>query len=173
MNYKIVNIIANTNLHERLNLTKIRESFEDVEYEPEIYFAAIYRLKNPKCSILLNSSGKIIFSGATSIKDIEDAREILLKKLRNLGYSPAEDAILIQNIVVLVKIPREIDFNRISANDLKMNLELKFDKSRCVIKNKKPKFTAIIFRTGKCLIAGLKDENTITAVLKFLKTVSQ
>ena len=173
MHYKIVNIIANTDIHEKLDLNKIACSMEDTEYEPEIYRAAIYRLKKPKCSLLLNSSGKIVFSGASSIKDIEDARNILFKKLCYLGYSPIEDVILFQNMVVLAKIPNEIIFNRIFDNSLKLNLDSKYDKTRIVIKNKKPKFTAIIFRTGKCLIVGLKDESEVKIVLKILNDISQ
>lgn len=170
--YKIVNIIASTNIHEYLNLNKIAGSIEDTEYEPEIYKALIYRIKTPKCSILINSSGKIIFSGASSVKNIDDAKIILFQKLRSLGYTPIEDVILIQNIVLLVTISRDIDFYRISERITQLNGDSKYDESRFIFKNKNPRFTAIIFKSGKCLIAGLKNENAIHTVLKILNSIS-
>ena len=56
MNYEIVNIIALTDLSEKLDLEKINLSLSNCEYEPEVYFALIYRIKKPKISILINKS---------------------------------------------------------------------------------------------------------------------
>lgn len=164
MDYRIVNIIANTNIHQTLNLDKLSKNLENSEF----YFAVIYRMKKHKLSILINASGKIIFSGAQSLKDIEKARELFFEELRSIGYTPLIDKLSIQNIVVLVIFKRLIDFNKISIlQNSKNNATLtKKSSMRAIIKNEKPRFTAILFRTGKCLIVGLKSEKTIKNAVK-------
>lgn len=173
MDYRIVNIIANTNIHQTLNLDKLSKNLENSEYDPEFYFAVIYRMKKPKLSILINASGKIIFSGAQSLKDIEKARELFFEELRSIGYTPLIDKLSIQNIVVLVLFKRLIDFNKISIlPNSKNNATLtKKSSMRAIIKNEKPRFTSILFRTGKCLIVGLKSEKTIKSAVKLINSI--
>lgn len=168
MNYKVVNIIANTDTHIKINLTNFAISIEDTEYEPEIYFALIYRLKNPKCSILINTSGKIIFSGASSLINIECARDIFFDKLRSLGYYPIPDVIKIQNMVVVTDYQKSICLEALLENCRRLTIDCKSSKSRVVVRINAPRFTAAIFRTGKCTITGVKGEQMIPAALMVL-----
>jgi len=66
---KIRNIVITGNLHTKINLNKIFHCLEEheIEYDPEQFPAAIYRIKEPKTVMLIFANGKIIATGNTSV----------------------------------------------------------------------------------------------------------
>lgn len=169
MDYKIVNIVASTEICEKLDLNKINLSFNNSEYEPEVYFALIYRLENPKLSILVNSSGKIIFNGAKNYDDIKKAREIFFDDLINLGFNPKIRDITINNIVLKTKIEIKTDFFEILGAQKKSTIKFLKNPDRFVFKNMAPTFTAMFYRTGTVLILGLKKLENTDLALKIIE----
>ena len=167
--YQITNIIANTEIDALLDLSLLLKSLNNCEYDPELYHALIFRMKNPKLSILVNSSGKIIFSGAKSLKDINHARNLFFTDLIRLGYKPKKHEIFIQNIVLLFKPVNEIKIDRIINQNF--NLDIQYEPEvfpGVIIRFLQPKFTAIIFRTGKISIVGLKNESDIPTTIDII-----
>lgn len=71
--YKIENIVASASLDADLDLYRIAEELDNVEYEPEQFPGAILKFKKPKTSLLLFKNGKIICTGAKSEKEVEEA----------------------------------------------------------------------------------------------------
>jgi len=171
LNYVVSNIVASTEISDELDLQKICSSRDNCEYEPEIYFALIYKIPKPKISILVNKSGKIIFTGAKSMGDIESARDIFFNDLKKLGYNPLKNVIKIQNLIVLVKLDE-----RISIYDtiIKYNTNIEYCPEKFpagILRNKDPKFTALIFNSGKISITGLKDFDSIDKCVSIIKKV--
>ena len=157
MELHIANVVANSFVDDTLNLNIIKKSLENCEYEPEQYFALIYRLNYPKLSILVNRSGKIIFTGAKSVKDIEAAQGIFLKDLKMLGYHPKLMPITIQNLVVVARYDYRLDLGVIFKINCNKNIIYNpKDFHGLVFRNINPKFTALIFKSGNVLISGLK-----------------
>jgi transcription initiation factor TFIID TATA-box-binding protein len=170
--YRVVNIIANTAIGSQLNLSTIGKSLNNCEYEPEIYFALIYRLEKPKLSILVNKSGKIIFTGAKTLEDITAARDLFFIDLDILGYRPIKTDIIIQNIVFCVKINKSININNIL--DLNKEKNIKYNPEKfpgLILKNENPKFTATIFKNGNMNIIGLKNFDEILPALELLNGI--
>ena len=55
---EIVNVVASATIDQKLDLIKIQKKFPLVEYQPEQFPGAVFRLKSPKTSTLLFSTGK-------------------------------------------------------------------------------------------------------------------
>lgn len=70
VNYKIVNLVATSNLNKQIDLFNAAVTLENIEYEPEQFPGAIVRIFNPKLTILLFKNGKLICAGAKSEEDI-------------------------------------------------------------------------------------------------------
>jgi len=70
--YQIVNLVATANLNKTIDLFNTALELDDVEYEPEQFPGAIFRLEDPKLTMLLFKNGKMIAAGAKE--------EALLKK---------------------------------------------------------------------------------------------
>jgi len=162
ISYEIVHIVASTEVHQKLNLNAIKKNYPNTTYNPDKYFALIYKLTDPKISILVNWSGKIIFTRAKSIKDIEIGRDLFFNDLISIGYSPILSDIKINNIVSLLDIRHEMNLEKIYESHKNLDLEIELEIfPGMIFKNNNPKFTALIFKSGKIVITGLKDLNQI------------
>ncbi len=57
---EIVNVVASATIDQKLDLYKIQKEFPFVEYHPDQFPGAVFRLKNPKTATLLFSTGKMV-----------------------------------------------------------------------------------------------------------------
>ena len=71
--FKIENIVASADLGVELVLYAIAKASPDVDYEPELFPGAIYKIHEPKVALLLFKNGKIICTGSRTTKDVKSA----------------------------------------------------------------------------------------------------
>ncbi|MEM5802090.1 MAG: TATA-box-binding protein [Candidatus Aenigmatarchaeota archaeon] len=82
---QIENIVASAKLETGLNLDTIAFNMENSEYEPEQFPGLVLRMEDPKVAFLLFGSGKVVCTGARSVKDVNVAMEKLHKKLKSIN----------------------------------------------------------------------------------------
>jgi len=73
---KIRNLVVSGNLHNSINLNKAAIELDTTMYEPEVFPALIYYMKNPVAVFLVFSNGKFI---CTKIKNREELRDAVSK----------------------------------------------------------------------------------------------
>ena len=83
-NIRVENIVASAALGVIVPLEKIVSKLEGMEYEPEQFPGLVYRMLDPKVAFLLFGSGKIVITGARTIKDVNIAVEKVFKKLKSI-----------------------------------------------------------------------------------------
>ncbi len=71
--YEVVNIVASAELNIELDLYGLAKLSRDVDYEPEQFPGAIFKVHDPKAALLLFNSGKIICTGAKTVSEVERA----------------------------------------------------------------------------------------------------
>lgn len=71
---KIQNIVVSADLHANIDLFSLSKNVKEVDYEPEQFPGAIFRIKEPKAVIILFKNGKLICTGSNTTKNI---REVL------------------------------------------------------------------------------------------------
>jgi transcription initiation factor TFIID TATA-box-binding protein len=81
--FKIENIVASADLGVELDLYAIAKASPDVDYEPEQFPGAIYKIHEPKVALLLFKNGKIICTGAKTEADIKKAIDQVIRVVRN------------------------------------------------------------------------------------------
>ncbi|MEO2201598.1 MAG: TATA box-binding protein, partial [Nitrosopumilus sp.] len=59
----IVNVVASASIDETLDLVKIQKKIPTIEYNPEQFPGAVFRLQNPKTATLLFRTGKMVCTG--------------------------------------------------------------------------------------------------------------
>lgn len=84
-NVVVENIVASSSIVSNLNLEEITYVLENAEYEPEQFPGLVYRIKDPRVAFLLFRSGKIICTGARSVKDVHTALSKLKLRLEEIG----------------------------------------------------------------------------------------
>jgi transcription initiation factor TFIID TATA-box-binding protein len=84
----VQNMVATWDTGHALDLTAITLSFglERIEYEPEQFPGVVFRLDDPKIVMLFFTSGKVVCTGAKSVKELERAVEIVEKELKAAGF---------------------------------------------------------------------------------------
>ncbi|MGC8586426.1 MAG: hypothetical protein ACP5K5_02685 [Candidatus Micrarchaeia archaeon] len=71
--YRVVNIVAKAELGVDLDLYTLARLSHDIDYEPEQFPGAIFKVHDPKAALLLFKNGKIICTGARTVADIKRA----------------------------------------------------------------------------------------------------
>jgi len=83
--YHVENIVASADLQLDLDLYGLAKISHDVDYEPEQFPGAIFKVHDPKAALLLFKNGKIICTGARTTADVRKAvgqAVELIKKFR-------------------------------------------------------------------------------------------
>ncbi|MBU2523307.1 MAG: TATA-box-binding protein [Nanoarchaeota archaeon] len=78
----VQNIVASGSVNLTLNLNLLALELENTEYEPEQFPGLVYKLGEPNATFLLFSNGKLVCTGTRNRKELETAREKLLKNLK-------------------------------------------------------------------------------------------
>ncbi len=164
--FKIENIVASANLELDLDLYAIAYKVHDVEYEPEQFPGAIFKLKEPKSSLLLFKNGKIICTGCKSEKEVQLAIEKTQKML--LLYSKkakkTKPTFRVENIVASANLKVELDLYGIASRVKDVEYEPE-QFPGAIYKIKEPKSSLLLFKNGKIICTGCKSEKEVQAAL--------
>ncbi|MEM4256847.1 MAG: TATA-box-binding protein [Candidatus Diapherotrites archaeon] len=168
MQYTIVNIVASSSLNANIDLYNLAVSVPNVEYEPEQFPGAILKLKEPKVSMLIFKNGKIICSGASSESQIPLAIYKASKMIHEIQKS--------------VKVQKNAPYtvvNLVTTGSLKMNLDLfktamesdnvEYEPEQfpgAILRIHDPKLTLLLFKNGKLICAGAKNEELLKKGLR-------
>jgi transcription initiation factor TFIID TATA-box-binding protein len=160
IDYAIVNLVASGGLNANLDLYNLAMSVPNIEYEPEQFPGAILKMKEPKVSMLLFKNGKIICSGASAQAQID----VAIKKANKM----------INEIQPSVKILKTIEYevvNLVATGNLHQNLDLfatamqlenvEYEPEQfpgAILRMDDPKLTMLLFKNGKVICAGAKNE---------------
>jgi transcription initiation factor TFIID TATA-box-binding protein len=165
--YSIVNMVASANLELDLDLYSIAYKVHDVEYEPEQFPGAIFKMKEPKSSLLLFKNGKIICTGCKSEKEVLAAIEKTQKMLLNFTKSKAKKGkpqFTIENIVASASMNVELDLYSIAYKVKDVEYEPE-QFPGAIFKLKEPKSSLLLFKNGKIICTGCKSEKEVEKAL--------
>jgi len=76
---KIQNIVVSADLHATIDLYALSRNVKEVDYEPEQFPGAIFRIKEPKAVIILFKNGKLICTGSSTEAGIKKVLEYATK----------------------------------------------------------------------------------------------
>ena len=128
----------------------------------------ILRLKRPKMSLLIYETGKVICSGAESVKDAPDSGRVLLTMLSRARIAASlSEAPVVNNIVAVASYGRSLDLDALAMSLEGIEYEPEQFPGACMsIEN--PRATFLIFPTGKIVSLGCRNEQQVLDGLKAL-----
>src|SRR3990167_883345 len=96
---KVVNIVVSTSLNHAIPLEKMAATLSNTEYNPEQFPGLVIRIKDPKTSALIFSSGKVVCTGARSMEKVHESISKIIKSLEKIGIKiKIKPEVKIQNI---------------------------------------------------------------------------
>ncbi len=78
----IENVVATATIDQKLDLIDITKKFPDIQWHPDRFPGAVFRLKNPKTATLLFRTGKMVCTGSKSEEMARKAVKTVVQKLR-------------------------------------------------------------------------------------------
>lgn len=75
-NYRVVNVLGTCSMPFAIKITLFSEKHREAEYEPELHPGVTYKLKNPKATLKIFSTGSITVT-APSVLDVQRAIETI------------------------------------------------------------------------------------------------
>ena len=173
---KIENIVASSSLGIKLPLQDLSGHLDGTEYEPEQFPGLVYRLTDPKAATLIFSSGKIVCTGARSVKDVRRVIRKIVSVIRSAKIgNPKDYNIQIENIVASAKLKSTLSLDKIAfqLEDAEYEPE---QFPGLVLRLKNPKVAFLLFSSGKVVCTGarkIKDvEYAVDTISKRLKDIS-
>lgn len=165
---KIVNIVISANLEHVIPLEKMAATLSNTEYNPEQFPGLVMRIKEPKTSALIFSSGKIVCTGARTMEKVEESVGKIIKSLEKINVKiTVKPEIKIQNVVASGTVGFDLNLN---------TLAMKLDNTEyepeqfpgLVYKLPEAKATFLLFSNGKVVCTGTKSEDAVHKALEKL-----
>jgi transcription initiation factor TFIID TATA-box-binding protein len=157
----IVNVVASATIEQKLDLVDITKKFPAVEYHPEQFPGAVFRLKSPKTATLLFGSGKMVCTGAKSQELAEIAVNEVVKILRKGKVKIKLDPVVtIQNIVSSINLGGKVNLEQ-AARTLPRSMYEPEQFPGLIHRMLDPKTVILIFASGKLVCVGAKLEKDV------------
>ncbi len=155
---KVQNTVSSIDLGTELDLKYIAKKLkaEGADYNPSKFPGLIYKLKKPKAAFLIFGTGKLVCTGTQSERDANYALERIIKKLGKIGIKlKSPPKLKVENIVASADIKRQIHLEKAILKLEGANYEPE-QFPGLIYRQKKPKATFLLFRTGKLVCTGTK-----------------
>jgi len=165
---RVVNIVVSSDLKHDIPLEKMAATLSNTEYNPEQFPGLVLRIKEPKTSALVFSSGKIVCTGARTMEEVKEAIQKIIKSLEKINVKITVDPeIHIQNIVAAGSIGMDLNLNKLA---IKLeNTEYEPEQfPGLVYKLHEAKATFLLFSNGKIVCTGTKSEKEVHTALDML-----
>ena len=165
---KIVNIVCSTSLEKDIHLIKLAEVLPNTEYNPEQFPGLVMRIREPKTSALIFSSGKVVSTGARSLKKVRESIDEIIKNVAKIGVEvTVRPKITVQNMVASGEIGMDLNLNM---------LAMKLDNAEyepeqfpgLVYKLPGTKATFLLFSNGIIVCTGTVSEVKLKEAIKKL-----
>ncbi|HUT07142.1 MAG TPA: TATA-box-binding protein [Nitrosopumilaceae archaeon] len=158
---EIVNVVASATIDQKLDLIKIQEKFPDVEYNPEQFPGAVFRLKSPKTATLLFRTGKMVCTGSKSEEMARKAVKTVVEKLRKGKIKIEKDAVVtVQNIVSSINLGGKVHLEK-AARTVPRSMYEPEQFPGLIHRMVDPKTVILIFSSGKLVCTGAKTEKDV------------
>ncbi|KAA8491410.1 TATA-box-binding protein [Porphyridium purpureum] len=158
----IQNVVATTNLGMQLDLKEIALRARNAEYNPKRFAAVIMRIRDPKTTALIFSSGKIVVTGAKSEDQAKLASRKYARIIQKLNYANIKfSEFKVQNIVASVDVafpirlePMQHAHNNFCSYEPEIFPGL-------IYRMQEPRVVLLIFVSGKVVLTGAKTREQI------------
>lgn len=158
---KIKNMVVSVEFSDSVDLNKVADKLEDAEYSPEVFPGLTFRIKDPKSTALIFSSGRMNCTGTRSMKETKKVIGIILEKMEQIGVKIKKPKITVQNIVATADLGEKVDLDKIVFGA--ENAEYEPEQfPGLVYRMKNPKVAFLIFSSGKVVETGAKDEKMMS-----------
>lgn len=158
---QLQNIVSTVNMGVKLDLKKIALHARNAEFNPKRFAAVIMRIREPRTTALIFSSGKMVCTGAKSEEDSRLAARKYARIVQKLGFPTKFKDFKIQNMVGScdVKFPIRLEGLVLTHSQFSSYEPELFP--GLIYRMVKPRIVLLIFVSGKVVLTGAKVRQQI------------
>ncbi|XP_014726921.1 PREDICTED: TATA box-binding protein-like protein 2 [Sturnus vulgaris] len=158
---QLQNIVSTVNLACKLDLKNIALHARNAEYNPKRFAAVIMRIREPRTTALIFSSGKMVCTGAKSEEQSRLAARKYARVVQKLGFPAKFLDFKIQNMVGScdVRFPIRLEGLVLTHQQFSSYEPELFP--GLVYRMVKPRIVLLIFVSGKVVLTGAKHRSEI------------
>ncbi|XP_020957999.1 TATA box-binding protein-like protein 2 isoform X2 [Sus scrofa] len=158
---QLQNIVSTVNLACKLDLKKIALHAKNAEYNPKRLAAVIMRIREPRTTALIFSSGKMVCTGAKSEEQSRLASRKYARVVQKLGFPARFLNFKIQNMVGScdVRFPIRLEGLVLTHPEFSSYEPELFP--GLIYRMVKPQIVLLIFVSGKVVLTGAKERSEI------------
>jgi len=158
---QLQNIVSTVNMGSKLDLKKIALHARNAEYNPKRFAAVIMRIRDPRTTALIFSSGKMVCTGAKSEEESRLAARKYARIIQKLGFATKFKDFKIQNMVGScdVKFPIRLEGLVLTHSQFSSYAPELFP--GLIYRMVKPRIVLLIFVSGKVVLTGAKVRGEI------------
>ncbi len=154
---KIQNIMCTVDLGCRLNLPYIARNSVNLEYNPEKFNPIVMRIRNPKCTALIFTSGKIVCAGTKTESEAKSCARKFARIIQKLGFPVKFLNYRITNIAASCELGYSVNLHKIfSPSFTEYNPEI-FP----ALIYRRDGITILTFKSGKVILTNGKSRKHI------------
>ncbi|XP_053457984.1 TATA box-binding protein-like 2 [Nycticebus coucang] len=158
---ELQNIVCTVNLACKLDLREIALRAKNTEYNPQRFSAVIMRIREPRTTALIFSSGKIVCTGAKSEEQSRLAARKFARVVQKLGFPARFLDFKIHNMVGSCDVGFPIRLEGlVLAHQQFSSYEPELFPG-LIYRMVKPRVVVLIFVSGKVVLAGAKKRSEI------------
>ncbi|OQR74905.1 TATA-box-binding protein isoform X1-like [Tropilaelaps mercedesae] len=167
------NILSTINVGCRLDLRVIAQCALNADYRPEIFSGLVMRLKEPRATALMLSSGRVVVTGTRS----EDLSRLAARKfariLQRIGFQARFEEFRVRNVVASCCVGFQLNIEGLflSHNNFCTYEPELFP--ALIYQMFRPQIILLIFSSGKVVLTGTKNWSDICAAFKSIYPVLQ
>lgn len=158
---QLQNIVSTVNLGCKLDLKKIALQARNAEYNPKRFAAVIMRIREPRTTALIFSSGKMVCTGAKSEEDSRLAARKYARIIQKLGFTAKFVDFKIQNMVGSCDVKFPIRLEGLVFQHAKFSSYEPELFPGLIYRMVKPRIVLLIFVSGKVVLTGAKVRREI------------
>uniref|UniRef100_A0A8C6X405 TATA-box binding protein like 2 n=1 Tax=Naja naja TaxID=35670 RepID=A0A8C6X405_NAJNA len=158
---QLQNIVATVNLACKLDLKNIALHARNAEYNPKRFAAVIMRIREPRTTALIFSSGKMVCTGAKSEEQSRLAARKYARVVQKLGFPAKFLDFKIQNMVGSCDVRFPIRLEGLVLTHPQFSSYEPELFPGLIYRMVKPRIVLLIFVSGKVVLTGAKDRSEI------------
>ncbi|VBB27350.1 unnamed protein product [Acanthocheilonema viteae] len=155
------NIVSTVNLGVPLDLKKIALHARNAEYNPKRFAAVIMRIREPRTTALIFSSGKMVCTGAKSEESSRLAARKYARIVQKLGFNAKFTEFKVQNMVGSCDVRFPIQLEGLCLTHTQFSTYEPELFPGLIYRMVKPRVVLLIFVSGKVVITGAKYKKDI------------
>ncbi|KAI6236899.1 SSD domain-containing protein [Aphelenchoides besseyi] len=160
------NVVSTVNLGCQLDLKKIALHTRNAEYNPKRFNAVIVRIREPRTTALIFTSGKMVCTGAKSEQASKIAARKFARIIQKIGYHVKFDQFVVQNMVGSVDVKFSIQLECLAITHAQFSTYEPELFPGLIYRMVKPRAVLLIFFSGKVVITGTRSREEVSSAFE-------